>query len=187
MAIRLILILCEGKTEEIYFSIINRHLRISNGFVEILDKQGQHKSLIKRCDQKRKDYAKNLGIDPTEIEVWAVCDKDSYKGGYQKLAAYACEKNVNLAFSDPQFETYLLQHFEFIKTKAKQEELELKLGSYIGEKYNKTDLQWFEDMIDEDPGKLDFAIKNSDQLNNHAKPPFLTVQELTKRLKQCKK
>ena len=62
MVTRLILILCEGKTEEIYFSIVNRHLRISNGFVEILDKQGQHKSLIKKCNQKRKDYETNIKL-----------------------------------------------------------------------------------------------------------------------------
>jgi len=179
---RVILILCEGLTEKIYFTLVTKNKRISGVKVSILEKQGQHKSLVKRCVEKRREYAKGLEIDEDDIEVWAVCDKDSLKIGYLKLKCFADDKNVRLAFSDPQFETFLVQHFEYKKITEKGEYLECVLSDYIGEEYCKSDLNWLDKMIDEKPATLTFAIQNSEKLNNHARPPFLTVQKLTARL-----
>lgn len=53
--------------------------------------------------------------------------------------------------------------------------------------YNKTDLDWFDKMIDEQPAKIKQAIANSNKLDNHTKPPFLTVQKLTARLLKLSK
>lgn len=180
---RAILIMCEGVTEKLYFDFVVRNKRIARVLsVEVLGRQGQHKALIKKCAEKRKGRAKELEIDEEDIEAWAVCDRDNLKIGYQKLLNYANENGVKLAFSDPQFETYLVQHFEYKRITTKQEQLEADLSEYLGAPYDKTNLDWFDEMIDKEPAKLNQAILNSDQLDNHAKPPFLTVQKLTARL-----
>ena len=180
---RALLILCEGTTERLYFESVIQHKRVSRVLdVQVFGKQGQHKNLIKRCASLRKATAKELKLSEDEIEVWAVCDKDAMRITYQTLQAYANERNVKLAFSDPQFETYLIQHFEFKKTKNKRFTLTAELEAHLGNKYDKGNLEWIDEMIDEDPAKLDFAVTNADKLKNHAKPPFLTVQKLTKRL-----
>lgn len=183
MQLRALLILCEGTTEQLYFESVIRHKRITGVLdIQVFGKQGQHKSLIKKCASLRKTKAEELELSEEEIEVWAVCDKDAMKIRYQELLAYAKVRDVKLAFSNPQFETYLIQHFELKKTKNKRFDLELELGTYLDGGYVKNDLTWFDRMIDEDPAKLDFAIANADRLNSHAKSPFLTVQNLTRRL-----
>lgn len=185
---RVILILCEGLTEKLYFDSVVRNKRIARVLsVEVLGKQGQHKALIKKCTEKRKNLAEELGIDEKDIEVWAVCDRDNLKIGYQKLLNYALKNNVELAFSDPQFETYLVQHFEYKRITTKQEQLEADLSAYLGVPYNKANLDWFDKMIDEDPAKLNQAVLNSNRLDNHTKPPFLTVQKLKVRLLELSK
>lgn len=188
MATRAILILCEGITEKIYFGSVIRNKRIAKVLsVEVLGKQGQHKALIKKCIERRKLTAGELGIDEKDIEVWAVCDQDGLKIGYHKLLNFACQNSVKLAFSNPQFETYLVQHFEYKRITAKREQLEKNLSQYLGVTYDKTDLDWFDKMIDEQPAKIKQAIANSNKLDNHTKPPFLTVQKLTARLLKLSK
>lgn len=180
---RALLILCEGATEQLYFKSIIHHKRISRVLeVQVFSKQGQHKTLIKKCASLRKKKAEELELSENEIEVWAVCDRDARRLAYQALFNYAKAWNVKLAFSDPQFETYLIQHFELKKTKNKRSALIAELETYLTNKYQKSDLSWIDKMIDEDPAKLDFAISNSNQLSNHTKTPFLTVQHLTERL-----
>ena len=180
---RAILILCEGVTEKLYFDSVIRNKRIAKVLpVEVLGKQGQHKALIKKCAERRELLAEELEISERDIEVWAVCDQDNLKIGYQKLLEYADKNCVMLAFSNPQFETYLVQHFEYRRITTKREHLERDLSTYLGETYNKTNLDWFDKMIDEDPAKVKQAIINSNKLDNHTKPPFLTVQKLTARL-----
>lgn len=115
------LILCEGVTEKIYFDSVVRNKRIAKVLlVEIIERQGQHETLIRKCIRRRKSLAEDLKIDEQDIEVWAVCDQDNLKDGYQKLLNYANKNRVMLAFSNPQFETYLIQHFEYKKNTAKR-------------------------------------------------------------------
>ena len=188
MTPRAILILCEGVTEKLYFDSVIRNKRVARVLsVEVLGKQGQHKSLIKKCIEKRKSLAKELEIDEKDIEVWAVCDRDSLKIGYQKLLDYAYRNNVELAFSDPQFETYLVQHFEYRRITTRGRQLEIDLSEYLDAPYDKANLDWFDEMIDKEPAKLNQVILNSNRLDNNTKPPFLTVQKLTARLLKLSK
>ncbi|WP_165173145.1 hypothetical protein [Adlercreutzia sp. ZJ242] len=66
---------------------------------------------------------------------------------FAELAKYAEEAGVFLAFSRPQFESYLLQHFEQSKETSRDalyEKIGSHMGSYGDGKYNKADLQWLE-------------------------------------------
>lgn len=187
----LILILCEGKTEKLYFDSLITNMHIKRVEIEIFENQGQHKALIDKCAEMREKYSIELEENEESIEVWAVCDhdemsKNNKKLTYQKLLAYAKENNVNLAFSEPQFETYLIQHFGCRKIRKSKKELEEYLNGYVLECYNteysKSNLKWVDKMIDETPHKIYEAIKNANNFSNHTVKPFLTVQKLAKRL-----
>lgn len=190
----LILTCCEGKTEVEYFSILQKRFRLPT-LVKIIpdsdtDKEqlGQHKHLIDKANEKRKKYAEEFNIAKEDIEAWAVCDRDDYKESFIKLKDYADSKNVQLAFSDPQFENYLLQYFSTSKSTNKKNAVEMELTEYILRQkpqyapYCKGNLDWLDEMIDERHSIVKNAIKNADIFSNHTKQPFFTVQKLVERL-----
>lgn len=183
-----VLICCEGKTEKLYFDALRFRVFRIPGYIEISieGEKGQHKVLIDRTVERRREIAKKEGLNEDEIECWAVCDDDGMNISYAELCEYAEENSVNLAFSRPQFEAYLLQHFEQSK-ETNQQSLYDALRShknaygYEGE-YDKADLRWLEQTLIDKPKLVDVAIINADQRTTQSAPLFLTVQELTKRL-----
>ena len=117
-----------------------------------------------------------------------VCDRDNYKDSYTKLKRYADDRNVLLAFSDPQFENYLLQHFTVNNSTNRKTAVEEELTTYILARnpdygpYQKGNLDWLDEMIDEKHAIVGMAIKNASTFSNHTRQPFFTVQKLTNRL-----
>ena len=179
---RPLLICCEGKTEGLYFEAVRHGLHITAP-VRILQRQGQHLTLIDYCCGQRRSWSEELkGVSEEEIVAWAVCDRDKMQVSYAELQRYANEQNVKLALSVPQFETYLVQHFALRNTKKKGADLERELSELIGSPYRKGNLDWLEQKIDEDPNVLEFAVRNSKQFSHSTKIPFLTVHELTAEL-----
>ena len=190
-----LLIYCEGKTEKLYFEILlKRIFRIPMYVrVDVYGEKGQHKALIDRVSAARLELANEEGLEEDGIECWAVCDDDTMPFTYKELLTYAEENDVNLAFSRPQFESYLLQHFEQSRA-AKKRDLFDGLSKYKepvdGELYDdssKSDLDWLETLLLDKPKLVDMAITNSDQRGRQSEQPFLTVQNLTKRLKQLER
>lgn len=179
---RLLLVLCEGKTEKLYFDIVIRKRRIYSVNTVVFGQKGVHESLIERCVEEREMHVREYDIEESEIETWAVCDRDGWKGRYQELLQFANDRQVNLAFSDPQFETYLIQHLALKNTINKKKKLEAELSGLLGFDYDKTNLDWLDEMLDNEPAKLEVALKNADNFTKHTKIPFMTVQNLTKRL-----
>jgi hypothetical protein len=187
---RLILICCEGKTEKAYFDIIKDVFRAPYYTdVEIIGEKGQHKALIDRTVIERTRLADKMEVDETDIVTWAVCDDDGMSLSYTKLLNYAERNSVNLAFSKPQFEAYLVQHFEQSK-KTTREVLFATLtehrNKYGGEgSYDdgtKADLRWLGNAISDSPKLAAIAITNSNQRTKQTQLPFLTVQHLTEYL-----
>ena len=189
MATRLLLIMCEGKTEKEYFEILQRAFRLPV-YIDsmIFGEKGQHKPLINKTVQKRSEIAEELDLDEDEIEAWAVCDDDRMTCSYQEFLNYAEEHNVKLAFSKPQFECFLLQHFEQSRD-FKISVIFTKLGRYrcrYGEEpiYNneaKAHLDWMRRAIEDRPILVQTAIINSDLRNSPQERIFLTVQRLAER------
>ena len=190
----LILVCCEGNTEAKYFSLLKKRFRLPTYVRVIPDpdedyhRLGQHERLIDKSSSKREEYAKEFNIPVENIEVWAVCDRDNYKDSYTKLKRYANSKNVLLAFSDPQFENYLLQHFAANNSTNKKSAVEAELTTYMSVQnpnyapYQKGNLDWLDEMIDEKHAIVGIAIKNANIFSNHTKQPFFTVQKLVDRL-----
>lgn len=189
MATRLLLIMCEGKTEKEYFEILRRAFRLPIYISSmIFGERGQHKPLIDKTVQKRSEIAEELNLDESEIEAWAVCDDDRMTCSYQELLNYAEEWGVNLAFSKPQFEYFLLQHFEPCRD-FKRQAIFAKLGRYRGQYgeepiYDnsvKAHLGWMQQAIEDKPIIVRTAITNSDLRGSPQEKTFLTVQRLAER------
>lgn len=190
----LLLIVCEGKTESLYFSILQKRFRLPS-WVKIIPEPeganytlGQHESLIKKAAGKKEDYVKELGCDLENIEVWAVCDRDDYNDSFTKLKQCAEENGVKLAFSDPQFENFLLQHFSDNKSRKRGNEVEQELTEHIRECdpdfgiYKKSDLTWLDNMVDHKHDLVRVAVSNASNHDKHCNQPFFTVQKLVSRL-----
>ena len=108
-----LLIYCEGKTEEAYFNILLDIFRLPRYVkVEVSGQRGQHLALIDNAVKERSRFCEAEGLDTEEAECWAVCDDDGMTCSYTELERYSEERDVHLAFARPQFESFLLQHFE---------------------------------------------------------------------------
>lgn len=190
----LLLVVCEGKTEAIYFNILRRMFRLPTWIKIVPDVDedyralGQHEALLVKANEKGKEYARELGLKREDIEVWAVCDRDNYRDSFTKLRDNATALDVSLAFSDPQFENFLLQHFSANRSKLSGKAVEKELSEAIAkgfsgyQLYKKADLVWLEKMIDKKHAIIKTAIKNAEVHSNHTKQPFFTVQRLVARL-----
>jgi len=186
VAPQFILICCEGKTEKEYFEIIADVFRVRQArAVTIIGEKGQHKFLIDQTDFQRSELSKELEVSVDEIVCWAVCDHDKMSISYSELKQYASAKNIKLAFSKPQFEAYLIQHFERSK-ETNQEALYAKLSknsAVFGQKEpyenNKSNLKWLWEAIIDNPKLVEIAINNSEVRAKSPRPLFLTVHKLT--------
>lgn len=189
---RFLLICCEGKTEKEYFAILRRLYRLPGARVVILGEKGQHKALVDRTVSERKLFCEKDNIDPSDVECWAVCDDDGMSLSYAELLRYSEEHDVRLAFSRPQFEAFLLQHFEQ-SGEHDQKRLYAKLGEYatqycgITVEYEKSNLDWMADVLDTRPKLVRVAVTNADQRKKQSARVFLTVQDLVKRMRELGK
>lgn len=194
--VRALLICCEGKTEKLYFDMLaTRIYRIPRYIeIEVIGEKGQHKALVDRTIEIRRRMAAKGGIEEGDIECWAVCDDDGMPFAYSELLRYAEDRTVHLAFSRPQFESYLLQHFEpskAVKERALFDALSRhKLNAGDSEPYGentKADLSWLERTLFDKPKLIDIAITNANQRAIQSSSPFLTVQKLTERLRELER
>jgi hypothetical protein len=186
---QIILICSEGKaTEKLYFEILRDVFKVANIKIQIFPKAGQHYRLVDKCAEKKQEIASCHDFLPDDIEVWAVCDRDNLKDSFTKLSTYANEHGVYLAFSDPQFENYILQHFgspnsSHTKGLAMARELTSIMQKHDPRlAYDKSNLKWLADMIDKKPRLVEEAVRNADMYSVHSKKPFFTVQRLTERI-----
>lgn len=188
-----LLVCCEGKTEQKYFQILQRIYRLPGARISIVGEKGQHMALIERTVEEREQFCAKQGFRPDEVECWAVCDDDNMPWSYKELLEYAEKNNVHLAFSRPQFEAYLLQHFEQ-SGESHQKVLYEKLGAYKtgfdGAGYDentKGDLEWLREAIDQKPKIVDTAIINSNQRKKQSGKVFLTVQALVEWMRKYRR
>lgn len=183
--VRVVLICCEGEeTEPRYFEAVKRQYRIPQGTVsvKVLGGQGQHERLIDNSIAQRNELANKLKVGVDEIEIWAVCDKDNMSCTYDELLRYATKVGVNLAFCNPSFEIYLLQHFGYSASNETGRALSALLTKKLGKKYDKTDLSWFVEMIDQKPKSLTSIVAQCNGISDPANTPFITVHLLVSRL-----
>lgn len=175
----ILLIGCEGKTEKLYYDIVARLYNMSNR-VKTFEEVGELKGVIDFCCEKKKEIAKKLDIEESEIEAWAVCDDDGRKTKYNELLKYAQEHNVKLAYSRPQFEYYLIQHFEQSNEHRRSEIFKILRKNIPN--YNKGTIGNFEEIATLKPIVIGVAISNSKIRSKKTDKVFITAHALTSRI-----
>lgn len=191
------LIVCEGKqTEPNYFNGLRKKINEKYGSkvdllipsIEVRGTGENTTALVKYTDKYVNYSNKRYG------KVWVVFDKDDYSDEQFDRAINSCEYNV--AWSNPNFELWILSHFKRISRVISKDEIlnELEkefqkngLGTYM-----KNDKKIFEKITND--GKLDIAIKNCEYMEkknvdvqaskrNPMTMVFKIVQELKEYLK----
>lgn len=157
------LIICEGKqTEPNYFNGLKKAINKKYGNkVEVLipsiDVKGtgmNTSSLVKYTQRTINHSNKVYG------QVWVVFDKDDYSDEQFDSAIKNCDYNV--AWSNPNFELWLLSHFKKVNRCISKDDVLQELSNEFQKnglgKYAKNDLNIF-DKVTKD-GKLHNAIRN---------------------------
>lgn len=188
------LIVCEGKkTEPNYFNGLKRKINEKYGskvdvLIPNIDVKGTGMntiSLVKYTQKKVNQANKVYG------QVWVVFDKDDYKDEQFDSAIDNC--NYNVAWSNPNFELWLLAHFKKVNRCISKDDVLQELSKEFQKKslgdYTKNDINLFDKVTNE--GRLETAIKNCEymeELNKHRQTsqrnPMTRVYKLVDGLKE---
>jgi len=175
-------IVCEGKeTEPNYFN--SWRLKRKKVKVEAVGTGKSALSLVKDAIDK---ISKKKFDGEVFEQVWCVFDIDDNKRGSVNAAIeMARSKDINIAYSNEDFELWYLLHFDYISSAIHRKQYEKMLSKYLGEKYDKCD----PDMYNKLKKFQDKAIKNAENLlklypsfdpeyNNPSTTVHLLVKEL---------
>ena len=122
-----IVIACEGKTEEEYFKMFlpeNKIIKVKDISIEVLEKSDPKdtKSAPKHVINLLEEYTTHYQIDSDEL--WMVVDRDSQNNTKKQLEEIIenCQKlGYNIALSNPTFELWLLLHLKSVSDYSEQE------------------------------------------------------------------
>ncbi len=134
-----VLIVCEGKrTEPTYFIALCRDKRLTAAEVEVVQSE------LGTNPRNVVDYAvdrKNEASDDEEPydEVWCVFDRDEHDGIPEALNR-ARDCRIEVAFSNPSFELWFLQHFRYSSGYIERDAAESKLKQDIPDYHKSMDV-----------------------------------------------
>ena len=188
------LIVCEGKkTEPNYFNGLKRNINEKYGnkvdvLIPNIDVKGTGMNTISlvKYTQKTVNHANKV-----YGQVWVVFDKDDYNDEQFDSAIDNC--NYNVAWSNPNFELWLLAHFKKVNRYVSKDDVLQELSKEFQKKglgdYTKNDTNIFDKVTSE--GKLHTAIKNCEYMeglnkDGHAsqRNPMTKVYKIVDGLKE---
>ncbi len=188
------LIVCEGKkTEPNYFNGLKKKINEKYGNkVDVLIPNidikgtGMNTTSLVKYTQKTVNHANKV-----YGQVWVVFDKDEYN--YEQFNSAIDNCNYNVAWSNPNFELWLLAHFKKVSRYVSKDDVIQELSKEFQKKglgdYTKNDTDIFDKVTSE--GKLHTAIKNCEymeELNKDGKAsqrnPMTKVYKIVDGLKE---
>ena len=161
------LIVCEGKkTEPNYFNGLKRKINEKYGnkvdvLIPNIDVKGtgMNTTSLVKYTQKTVNHANKV-----YGQVWVIFDKDDYNDEQFNSAIDNC--NYNVAWSNPNFELWLLAHFKKVNRYVSKDDVVQELSKEFQKKglgdYNKNDTNIFDKVTSE--GKLHTAIRNCEYM-----------------------
>ena len=161
------LIVCEGKkTVPNYFNGLNKKINEKYGnkldvLIPNIDIKGtgMNTTSLVKYTQKTVNHANKV-----YGQVWVVFDKDDYNDEQFNSAIDNC--NYNVAWSNPNFELWLLTHFKKVSRYVSKDDVIQELSKEFQKKglgdYTKNDTDIFDKVTSE--GKLHTAIKNCEYM-----------------------
>lgn len=188
------LIVCEGKkTEPNYFNGVKRKINEKYGnkvdvLIPNIDVKGtgMNTTSLVKYTQKTVNHANKV-----YGQVLVVFDKDDYNDEQFDSAIDNC--NYNVAWSNPNFELWLLAHFKKLNRYVSKDDVLQELSKEFQKKglgdYTKNDTNIFDKVTSE--GKLHTAIKNCEymeELNKEGQAsqrnPMTKVYKIVEGLKE---
>ena len=161
------LIVCEGKkTEPNYFNGLKRKINEKYGnkvdvLIPNIDVKGtgMNTTSLVKYTQKTVNHANKV-----YGQVWVVFDKDEYN--YEQFNSAIDNCNYNVAWSNFNFELWLLAHFKKVNRYVSKDDVLQELSKEFQKKglgdYTKNDTDIFDKVTGE--GKLHTAIKNCEYM-----------------------
>ena len=161
------LIVCEGKkTEPNYFKGLKKKINEKYGnkvdvLIPNIDVKGigMNTTSLVKYTQKTVNHANKV-----YGQVWVVFDKDDYNDEQFDSAIDNC--NYNVAWSNPNFELWLLAHFKKVNRYISKDDVLQELSKELQKKglgdYTKNDINIFDKVTSE--GKIHTAIKNCEYM-----------------------
>lgn len=141
-----ILIVCGGKTEELYF----KKFRSDLGKIivkPILNNENPKRIVERTINEVNKDKY---------IQAWAVFDKDDFND-FDEAIQLANKNDIHVAFSNQAFELWFILHYKYMAHNMHRNKYEGELEKLIGKSYSKTNDQMY-DLL---KSKIDDAITNA--------------------------
>lgn len=145
-----ILIVCGGKTEELYFKKFRADL--GKIVVKPILNSESPKRIVERTIKE-----KNKAI---YIQTWAVFDKDDFLD-FDEAIQLARKNNINVAFSNQAFELWFLLHFKYIEHNMHRNKYQAEIEKFTGKSYSKVN----EYMYDTLKSRMDDAISNAKKVH----------------------
>lgn len=128
-----ILIVCGGKTEELYFKKFRADL--GKIVVKPILNNESPKRIVERTIKE-----KNAG---TYIQAWSVFDKDDFTD-FDEAIQLANRNNIKIAFSNQAFELWFLLHYKYIAHNMHRDKYEIDIEKLTGKDYSKTNEQMYD-------------------------------------------
>ena len=145
------------KSETVYFEILRKQLEISS--LKILHKGGKSGNAL--LNAAKNEMNLNSSLDPKAIK-YLVFDKDAMtKEQLDDILIKATEEGFEIAFSNLNFEVWLLSHFEKLTKRPTSPTdkiwLEKELTKKLNQSYKKGDRRQLEKIV----SNYEIAIKNA--------------------------
>jgi hypothetical protein len=182
-----VLIVCEGEvTELIYFEGVRKKRHIPKERVLIYGNCGVPKSVVDRAAVLKKENDANnkyQGLSAADT-VWAVFDRDDHPN-IPEAKEKAATNDINIAFSNPNFELFLLLHFAELNREEKREVVTRILREHIPNyrKYFDYDALKMHDRYPEAKRKMAKINSRSVVVAGIENPPFCCVHNLIDHLR----
>lgn len=193
-----ILLFCEGKTEKIYFNLfkssIEKSSKYNNLVIKIANAEGNAQRVLNYGNDFFNKEENRMRYKNFDRYLVYDCDAPS---NIQEVIKDSLESinNYKLLVSNPNFEIWLLMHYENINNKLSKYEIEKKLKERLNiEKYNKASEGYTRKIVG-DGSRVKLAIENARKLDQEYQlekleipnditmmDPYTTVYRLMERI-----
>lgn len=116
-------LLCEGKnTEPDYFQSLVDYFQAANVEIILVPAAGAPQTILAKADEIRKRKGKKSSFEGGD-EIWAVFDRDNHEE-FDSARLECRQKGINVAYSDPCFELWLILHHRTVHAPKNHHEIQ---------------------------------------------------------------
>jgi hypothetical protein len=133
LALPKVIVVSEGEiTESLYLNGVRIERRIQKERLIIHPAAGDPRTIVLKAIAEKEANEMRNKLDRIDVldPVWAVFDRDEHNA-IPEAKTLATNNGINIAFSNPNFELFLLLHFEDCNRDEHRDDITKKLKKYI--------------------------------------------------------